>query len=95
MEINKIYLCDAYQKIKEIPDKSVDLIYTDIPYLITGGGGMGKNPTALGERINNKNSELGVSKCIESLKKREEELGEDKEDFTDILDMPGMGGRHF
>lgn len=24
---------DAYQLIKDIPDKSVDLIYTDIPYL--------------------------------------------------------------
>ena len=36
MEINKIYLCDAYQKIKEIPDKSVDLIVTDPPYKIDG-----------------------------------------------------------
>ena len=24
---------DAYKLIKEVPDKSVDLVYTDIPYL--------------------------------------------------------------
>lgn len=32
MELNKIYLGDAYKLIKEIPDKSIDLIYTDPPY---------------------------------------------------------------
>lgn len=36
MEMNKIYLGDAYQLIKEIPDKSVDLIVTDPPYQIEG-----------------------------------------------------------
>lgn len=33
MELNKIYHGDAYKLIKEIPSKSIDLIYTDIPYL--------------------------------------------------------------
>ena len=32
MEINKIHLGDAYKLIKEVPDKSVDLIVTDPPY---------------------------------------------------------------
>lgn len=32
-ERNKIYNVDTYKAIKEIPDKSIDLIYTDIPYL--------------------------------------------------------------
>lgn len=32
-EPNHIYNVDSYQAIKNIPDKSVDLIYTDIPYL--------------------------------------------------------------
>lgn len=41
MEINKIYLGDAYQLIKEIPDKSVDLILTDPPYDIKGIHGSG------------------------------------------------------
>jgi DNA modification methylase len=47
MELNKIHLGDAYKLIKEIPDKSVDCIYTDIPYLIKGGGGGG----FIGERV--------------------------------------------
>jgi DNA modification methylase len=47
MELNKIHLGDAYKLIKEIPDKSVDCIYTDIPYLIKGGGGGG----FMGERV--------------------------------------------
>lgn len=36
METNKIYLGDAYKLIKEIPDKSIDLIVTDPPYEIEG-----------------------------------------------------------
>lgn len=32
METNKIYFGDAYELIKQIPDKSIDLIYTDPPY---------------------------------------------------------------
>ena len=38
METNRIYLGDAYELIKGIPDKSIDLIYTDIPYAFTGNG---------------------------------------------------------
>ena len=36
MELNKIYLGDAYKLIKDIPDKSIDLIVTDPPYEIKG-----------------------------------------------------------
>ena len=32
MELDKIYLGDAYELIKQIPDKSVDCIITDPPY---------------------------------------------------------------
>ena len=39
IEPNNIYLGDSYELIKEIPDKSIDLIYTDIPYLINYSGG--------------------------------------------------------
>ena len=42
-ELNKIYCEDSYKAIKEIPDKSIDLIVTDPPYLIentTAGGGV-------------------------------------------------------
>ena len=41
MELNKIYLGDAYELIKQVPDKSVDLIVTDPPYEIVGGGSGG------------------------------------------------------
>ena len=38
METNKVYLGDSYELIKQIPDKSIDCIYTDIPYLYEQGG---------------------------------------------------------
>ena len=38
IEPNNIYLGDCYKLIKDIPDKSCDLLYTDIPYLIDDGG---------------------------------------------------------
>lgn len=40
-ELNRIYNVDSYEAVKDIPDKSVDLIVTDPPYDIphtTGGG---------------------------------------------------------
>lgn len=43
--LNTIILGDSYKLIKDIPDKSIDLIYTDIPYLITHGG-KGNSPLA-------------------------------------------------
>lgn len=51
MEINnKIYLGDASQLIKQIPDNTIDAIYTDVPYLYENGGG-GSSDVAL--RIKN------------------------------------------
>lgn len=40
MEIkeNQVYNVDCYKAIKDIPDKSIDCIYTDIPYLYVNGG---------------------------------------------------------
>lgn len=35
---NNIYLGDSYELIKQLPDKSVDCIYTDVPYLYVSGG---------------------------------------------------------
>lgn len=56
MELNKIYLGDAYELIKTIPTKSVDLIVTDPPYQIntlTGGS------NRIGNDIMKITSELG------------------------------------
>lgn len=39
MELDIIYNEDCYSGIKKIPDKSIDLVYIDIPYLIESGGG--------------------------------------------------------
>ena len=36
IEDNNIYLGDAYELVKSVPDKSVDLIVTDPPYQIDG-----------------------------------------------------------
>lgn len=36
--LNKISCGDCYDLIKELPDKSVQAIYVDIPYLIDRGG---------------------------------------------------------
>lgn len=36
--INTIQLGDCYKLIKDIPDKSIDLVYIDIPYLYEMGG---------------------------------------------------------
>lgn len=43
--INNVILGDCYKIIKDIPDKSIDCIYTDIPYLYNVGGG-GNSPLA-------------------------------------------------
>ena len=53
-EINQIYNEDSYKAIKNIPNKSVDCIYTDIPYLIVSGGA-GKSD--LSKRIKKVNDE--------------------------------------
>ena len=42
LELNKIHFGDCYAHIKQIPDKSIDLIYTDIPYQFTNIGGKTK-----------------------------------------------------
>ncbi len=36
---NNIYNVDSYKAIKDIPNKSIDLVYIDIPYEIAGNGG--------------------------------------------------------
>jgi len=55
LEINKIHLGDSYKLIKQIPDKSIDCIYTDVPYLIDGGG---QGNSALGKRLFKRNQSL-------------------------------------
>lgn len=57
IEPNNIYLGDCYELIKQIPDKSIDLVYTDIPYeFVTGGKG-----GAFGAKKKSYNNEINVS----------------------------------
>jgi DNA modification methylase len=45
---NNIYNIDSYIAIKDIPDKSIDCIYVDIPYEMQSGG---KGGGAFGDRV--------------------------------------------
>lgn len=54
-ELDNIYNEDCYKAIKDIPDKSVDCIYVDIPYLYLQGS-CGKSQ--LGERLGKRKLEL-------------------------------------
>ena len=55
MELNSIYLGDCYKLIKDIPDKSIDLVYTDIPYDFAQGG---RGGGAFGNRLEHYNEEI-------------------------------------
>ena len=55
LELNKIHLGDSYELIKRIPDKSVNLIYTDIPYVYQKGG---QSVSLLGQRMVNMRESL-------------------------------------
>ena len=48
VELDKIYFGNAYELIKQLPDKSVDCVYTDVPYQMQSGG---KGGGAFGDRI--------------------------------------------
>lgn len=62
-ELNNIYNEDSYKAIKNIPDNSVDCIYTDVPYLYQTGG---VGSSSLGSRMSNKRKELqNISKGID------------------------------
>lgn len=54
-ELNKVYCEDSYAAIKKIPDKSIDCIYTDIPYLYVNGG---EGHSELSERTSRKKEQL-------------------------------------
>ena len=54
-ELDKIYLGDAYELIKKIPDKSIDLIVTDPPYQFTSGG---SSDSELGKRAKKNKIEI-------------------------------------
>jgi site-specific DNA-methyltransferase (adenine-specific) len=68
LELNKIHLGDSYELIKQIPDKSVDLIIIDPPYEIHSieGGGMLKEKRIqnMMNELNHKGLDLGINTNI-------------------------------
>lgn len=62
--LNKITLGDSYELIKCIPDKSIDLVYIDIPYLFADGG---SSSSPLSQRIKKLKQEdlAGITKGID------------------------------
>jgi site-specific DNA-methyltransferase (adenine-specific) len=53
-EFNNIYCEDSYNAIKNIPDKCIDLIITDPPYLIENTIAGGKRLLGKREKVNTK-----------------------------------------
>ena len=54
-KLNEIYNEDSYDAIKKIPDKSIDCIYVDVPYLYFQGG---EGKSELGKRAMKKRQSL-------------------------------------
>ena len=67
MKVNTIYNGDADELIKQIPDKSIDLIVTDPPYLIENTRGGTNNE--LGKSIKNMNTQLESGEFTKSINK--------------------------
>lgn len=57
MDLDVIYNEDCYKGIKKIPDKSIDLVYIDIPYLI-GNGGQKEKKSNLAKRIQKEDKQI-------------------------------------
>lgn len=77
----QIYNADAYELIKTIPDKSIDLVYIDIPYLIESGG---VSSSALSKRIHRiKDTLEGNQERIKTLQDKANELYEKMQNATD------------
>lgn len=73
MELNKIYNEDCLEGMKRIPDKSIDLIVTDPPYLVNYKTGRRKDKTHIFNKVilNDDNEQLiidYINECYRILK---------------------------
>lgn len=68
-ELNNVYNEDSYKAIKDIPDKSIDLIVTDPPYQIDNTIAGGRNDFSAGgsKTIQNMNTELSENEIDKSI----------------------------
>lgn len=84
--INTIQLGDSYQLIKTIPDKSIDLVYIDIPYDFEGNGGGG----AFGSKKRDYHKEyekVSVNTNISSLSKRKARSNDEMKNIAYGIDF--------
>lgn len=63
LETNKIYNGDCLELMKEIPDKSIDLVLTDPPY----GIGISFNPVRQAHTKKNWDKEIPVNKIFDEI----------------------------
>jgi len=85
LEPNNIYLGDSYELIKQIPDKSIDLIVIDPPYDIEGG------KVDLDAKTND--ISLGIGKLANELLDNDICCGIDEkifEDFMRVMKAPNI-----
>ena len=82
LERNKVYLGDAYELIKQVTDKSVDLIIVDPPYELQGKGKPSNN--GISRSIYKLNLELEENELIDGIK--EEIL----DDFMRVMKVPNI-----
>lgn len=93
IEPNNLYLGDCYELIKELPDKSVDLVYIDIPYEFVGSGGAG----AFGKRNRNYHDEylkVSVDPSVSKLSKRKSSSSSALNDIAHGLNYNKAGFKH-
>ena len=62
MELDKIYLGDCIELMKGIPDKSIDLVVTDPPYLLDNQGGGFWSKAKDGNHYNARGTRKGMDK---------------------------------
>ncbi|MGI6608058.1 MAG: DNA-methyltransferase [Erysipelotrichaceae bacterium] len=64
LKLNKIHPDDCHELIKQIPDKSVDLVYIDLPYLFenagTGTSGLAQRIKKLDNQLNKNHLTNGI-----------------------------------
>lgn len=93
IESNNLYLGDCYELIKELPDKSIDLVYIDIPYEFVGSGGAG----AFGKRNRNYHDEylkVSVDPSVSKLGKRKAASSSALNDIAHGLNYHKAGFKH-
>lgn len=64
---NNVYLGDSYELIKSIKDKSIDCIYTDVPYLYDDHGEANEQKSDVAKRVNRLQRELKNQKIVKGI----------------------------